>query len=292
MAKKPAAATGTEVVETKDAGVPVTVKQIVPGIKVLDDDMAAELEGVEGAGRSDRAEDRGTPLLYIAQKMSPQVDKKQAAAYIEGLEVGNVFNSVTKEFYDAEGDGLEILPCYYRVNWNEWTPRDEGGGFHGSHPRDTDLLKHAKPFVDKNGKVRRDIFVMDNGHELRLTSHYFCILPQTWRPIIIPMASSNLGAARVLQGMIDAQLVQVGERIVPAPGFWTRYLLSTAFKEFDEGNAYTYVVRSLGPNDNKALREHCKAFALACKNNEVKVAQPVDDGTASEGSVGDKDIPV
>jgi hypothetical protein len=290
MAKKQQPApTGTEVVHHEEVGgVPAKVNQIVPGIALLSDDMASEIEGVEGAGRSDSAEDRGTPLMYIAQKMSPQVERKDAA-FIDGLEVGNVFNNITREFYDAEGDGVEVLPCFYRMNWNEWTPRDEGGGFHGSHPRDTPLLKNAKPFVHpKTGKVRRDIFIMDNGHQLKLTAHYFCILVQTWRPIIIPMASTNLGAARTLQGMIDAQLVQVGSRIVNKPAFWTRFLLKTAYEEFDEGTAYKYVISSLGENQNKALREHCKSFALSCLKNEVKMAAPVDETSANSGD----DIPV
>jgi hypothetical protein len=279
-------ATGTEVAKTSDVvNLPETIER-------LDEAMLAEMQGVEGAGRSDHAEDLGTPLMYIAQSNTPQVNKNDAK-FVKGLEAGMVFNNLTGQFFDAEGEGVGFLPCYYKVVYDEWTPRDDGGGYHGEHPRDTELLRSAKPFVNpKTGKTRGDIFVLDNGNHLKLTHKYFCILEKTWRPIVIPMASTNLGASRMLQNMIDAQQVIVGDRIVTKPAFWSRFLLKTGYKEFDEGSAYVFNVSLNGSNENKMLRDLCKVFALSCQRGNVKIAQPIDDNAASSGNVDDKDIPV
>lgn len=296
MAKKDKVAASQDVVEDGKTGTEVVAgshAQIVPTIAVADEALAAEMQGVEGAGVSSNVEDRGVPLLYIVQKGSPQIDKKKLEKYIKDAEVGNCFNNLTNELFDAEDEGIPILPCFFRVNWNEWTPRDDGGGFHGSHPRDTPLLKGAKQWVDPEDpeKTRRDIFVMDNGHELRLTAHYFCIIAATWEPIIIPMASTNLTPSRQLQTMIGAQKIQLGQRIVVKPAFHTVFNLKTVYKDDGDNQWYKYAPSIVGPNENPALRDFCKQFALACQRNEVKMAA-ADGEQPDGGKVGDGDIPV
>lgn len=266
--------------------------QIVPNIAVADAAMLAEIQGVEGAGVSDNVEDRGVPLLYIVQKGSPQLDKKKLEKYITGSEVGMCFNNLTNALFSAEDEGIPILPCYFRVNWNEWTPRDDGGGFHGSHPRNTPLLNSARQWVDPEDpeKTRRDIYVMPNGHELRLTAHYYCILQKTWEPIIVPMASTNLTPSRQLQTMIGAQKIQAGDRIIVKPAFHTVFNLRTVYKDDGDNQWYKYSPSIVGPNDNPALREYCKQFAMACQKNEVKMAAAENEG---EGEAPNKDdIPV
>lgn len=279
--------TGTDIVESKTT-------QIIPSIEVADEALLAEMQGVEGAGVSDNVEDRGVPLLYIVQKNSPQIDKKKLEKFIKEAEVGNCFNNLTNELFDAEGDGIPILPCYFRMNWNEWTPRDDGGGFHGSHPRDTPLLRNAKQWVDPEDpeRTRRDIFVMPNGHELRLTAHYFCILEHSWEPIIVPMASTNLTASRKLQTMIGAQKIQAGSRIVVKPAFFTTFNLKTVYKDDGNNQWYAYTPSIVGPTVNPALREFAKQFAIACNKNEVKMAAADGEGEVDGPAPGKDDIPV
>lgn len=291
-AKTPAPATAQQEEEKPGTALAEVNKQIVPSIEVADAAMMAEMQGVEGAGVSDNVEDRGVPLLYIVQKGSPQIDKKKLEKYIKDAEVGNCFNNLTNQVFDAEGDGIPILPCYFRTNWNEWTPRDDGGGFHGSHPRDTALIKTAKMWVDPEDpeKTRRDIYVMPNGHELRLTAHYYCILADTWEPIIIPMASTNLTPSRQLQTMIGAQKIQTGNRIVIKPAFHTIFNLRTVYKDDGDNQWYKYSPSIVGPNANPALREFCKQFAIACNKNEVKMAAA--ENEQDGGGVGADDIPV
>jgi hypothetical protein len=262
-----------------------------PSIETVTDEATLkELEGVVGAGLSDSTEDRGTPLIYLAQKGSPQIDERDAK-YLPGLKIGMAFNNLTGEMYDAEEEGLPFLPCFMRMTWDEWTPRIEGGGFHGSHPRNFDMEKAgAKPFVKKNGKERRDIFVLPDGHELKLTAKYYGVIPTTWSPVIIPMASTSLGAATRLQAIIAAQKIKVGEKIVPKPAFWTNYVLKSVYETNDDGTWFQWSVGELqGKNENKELREFCKAFALACERNEVKMSEPV---AESGGAPKDGDVPI
>lgn len=263
----------------QDIAVVDDTRPIVPGVEVItDENTLAELTGVEGAGRSDHVEDRGTPLLYLAQKGTPQIDKKQAN-YVKGLEVGMAFNNLTGEHWDAENEGVVLLPCFFRVTWDEWTPRDEGGGFHGSHPRDVDMA--ALKATPREG--RADIYDLPGGNELKLTHAYFCVVESTWQPIVVPMSSTNLGASRKIQSLIDAQKIQVNGRIVTKPAFWSRFVFRSVYDENDQGSWYKWTASIDGPTESPQLRDFCKQFALSCARNEVKVSAPSSETGGKEG---------
>lgn len=264
MAKK-AEAEQAETTESREVAVTAPT-----GMIQLSQDELSELEGVEGAGLSDNVEDRGTPLLYIAQKGSKQVNSKKPE-YIPGLEVGMAFNNLTGKFWDTENEGMIVLPCYFRVNWLEWTPVDDGGGFHGIHERDTPLLRQS---VEREG--RRDLRDLPNGHELVLTHHYYCIIAETWQPIIIPMSSTNLGASSKMQALIGDQKAIAGGRVVTKPAYWSKFLLKTAYSENEKGDWYKWVPSLAGQNTDPALRNFCKEFAMACTRNEVEMSKPLD----------------
>lgn len=266
----------TAVAETNDKP-----QSIVRGIEVADDAMLAEMEGVQGVGRSTNPEDRGTPLLMIAQKGSKQVNK-QKAEFVQGLEVGNVFNNITNEFWDTATDPLAFVPCFFRSLYNEWTPQDEGGGFHGSHPMDTPLLSEAEAVQGADGNDRRDIFKLSNGHELVLTHEYWGMLRDTWDPIIIPMSSSQLGASKKMQGLIGAQKIQTTKGIIVKPSFFTVFGIRTAYTENEAGDWYKFVVNTIGPNEDANLRAACKELSLQCLKGELKAAnEDRGEGTSS-----------
>jgi hypothetical protein len=275
--------------EPKQEVAVVDDRKILPSVRVVDDvTEIAELQGVEGAGLSDNVEDRGVPLFYIAQKGSPQLDKKQDK-YIQGLEFGDVFNNLTGESYAAEAEGVLLLPCYFRANWNKWTPRDLGGGFHGSEPRDTPLLKGARQWVDKNGKTRRDILDLPDGDQLVMTHHYFCVVAETWTPVIVPMSSTQLGASRKLQAIIDSFKIQVNGRILVQPAYWNLWRFKTVYKDDGDNQWYLWAPEVEGQNEDPKLRAFCKEFALACKNNEVKMSNPV---VEENGTIIDATVPI
>ena len=57
------------------------------------------------------------PFLKIASSQTPEV-KKSNAKFVDGLEQGDIFNSVTKDFYK----GISVVPCAFRVRGVEWSP--------------------------------------------------------------------------------------------------------------------------------------------------------------------------
>lgn len=77
-------------------------------------------EGLENATR----EDMILPRLAVCQAMSPQ-RKRSNPGFIEGLQDGQLFNTVTKEIY---GDGVTIIPIVYSKSRIYFRPITSGGG--------------------------------------------------------------------------------------------------------------------------------------------------------------------
>ena len=69
------------------------------------------------------AQEMAIPFLKIASSQTPEI-KKSNAKFVEGLEQGDIFNSVTKDFYKS----ILVVPCAFRVRCVEWSPLGEWTG--------------------------------------------------------------------------------------------------------------------------------------------------------------------
>lgn len=72
------------------------------------------------------------PRLALCQSLSPQ-RKKSSDSYIEGIEEGDLFNTVTGESY---GKSVNLVSILFRKEFLVWVDRevDIKGGFRGSYP--------------------------------------------------------------------------------------------------------------------------------------------------------------
>jgi hypothetical protein len=64
------------------------------------------------------------PRLSVCQALSPQ-KRKSHSSYIEGLQEGQLFNTVTGEIY---GEEITIIALYFFKNRIKFNPIDDGGG--------------------------------------------------------------------------------------------------------------------------------------------------------------------
>ncbi len=79
------------------------------------------MAGTEEAG----ADDLALPTINVLQTLSPICDKTKPQ-YVEGMEAGMMYNTVTGEAY---ADGILFCPCYFRTEFSVFASRDAGGGF-------------------------------------------------------------------------------------------------------------------------------------------------------------------
>jgi hypothetical protein len=113
--------------------------------EVIAFDPSTVLEEFAGEGLEEvTAEDLAIPFLRVLAQLSPQVNKRDGA-YVEGAEAGMIYNTVANEAYDGE-KGILVVPCHYNRRFVEWQPRSSGGGFVGSYPIDSDMLKQKMCF--------------------------------------------------------------------------------------------------------------------------------------------------
>jgi hypothetical protein len=193
------------------------------------------------------------PFLAIVQPGSPQVKKGQPG-FVEGVEMSQFFNTMTKESFDGLEQGLEVIPCYHYATYIEWRLRELGGGFINDHGLDKGTLLAAKTRRDEKN---RDILPGDKTH-LVLTETYFLLLVMEdedgktiTERVMFPLTSTNLKHARNWNSRIMSRRVEIpGKGSVNAPMFFNTWVIKTAPDKNEKGEWYKLVVEDGQPTLN------------------------------------------
>ena len=76
------------------------------------------------------------PRLSLIQDLSPQT-KKNKPEFIDGAEIGDMFNTITNELFKGE---VMFVPVYFRKEWVIWKLRKAGGGFFGAFDSEQEAI--------------------------------------------------------------------------------------------------------------------------------------------------------
>lgn len=169
----------------KDAGANqggALATQSTQAIEVFEDYGEDATKGYE----NQTPQDRKVPMVFVVQANSPQAKEKGANGKPLAF-AGQLYNSITKEAYDA----IEFVPVITDHSWIEYRDRDAGGGFRGRHALDAQIVKDAQKRAGRNiGKlpVPQPDTVDAKGqakkspdHELVETYEIAGVLVQAWR---------------------------------------------------------------------------------------------------------------
>lgn len=169
-------------------------------------------------------EDLIIPRIEIVQSLS-KVRKKTAPEYIDGIEEGMLYNSVTRTNY---GSSIEIVPVVFKREYILWREQKLGGGFGGAFNTQEDaeaaIMGQEKP----------------EEWEAVLTHQHFCLIKDgdTWEEAVISMAKSKLKVSKNFNSLIR---INGGDR------FSRRYKLVGARAENKNGQEfYTLMVGNAG----------------------------------------------
>jgi hypothetical protein len=217
-------------------------------------------EHASGQGLSQAADDNLVPLMYILQKLSPQVEPKKAE-YIEGAKVGQIWLKQTGVFdadISEQADGLIAQPCHFSKWIMEWIPREQGGGLVGRYDMqigetaEQALNRHQRTFdriVDpKNPKRTR--LVTPDGHELIETREHVCRIfigndPNRATAAVVTMSGTNHTVSRGWMMTMNSKSMN-GQRL---NSYTSLYRLRTKWNQNDQGDWFNYVVDDLGRLD-------------------------------------------
>jgi hypothetical protein len=146
---------------------------------IMDDLYASAGQGMETIG----ADDMQIPFLRILQPLSPQLLKTDAK-FIKGASAGDIFNTVTGQFWEADS-GLTVLMCAYTTKFLEFQLRESGGGFMGELDagdpdiRKTQRIGSAEMLPSGNELVRSAQFLVLGVDDNGATTQMICDMKKT-----------------------------------------------------------------------------------------------------------------
>ena len=244
--------------ETRTANSVDTKKENLPMASMFEGDAH---KGMEQMG----ADDLALPFIRILGDLSPQV-KKSKAEYVEGAEPGMLFNTVSKELYDGS-KGIQVVPCYYKREYIEWSDRGEGPGAPiAVHPANTDLMNQTNR--DAMGKDR-----LPNGNYLENTASYYVMVLSddgSAETALITMKSTGLKTSRQWNSMISGIKLQGTNGKFTPPMFSHIYHLTTVEMSNKKGTWSTWSVAKVGPVQDMGAYEQAKVFADSVSKGDVQ----------------------
>ena len=254
----------------------------------------SSFEEFEGQGLENvTAADKAIPRLYLLQKTSPQCDE-DSDGYVPGAKKGMLWNSLTGELHDAQGEGVRILPVYMHKEYVERDP--DTNKFVATHPLNTPLLAGCT-VNDKR------IHILPNGNKLMETANHFVVVlaaaGASWG--IISMASSAMKVSKQLIGLADGLRLprKNGKGKFKPPSFSHVYLLKAVPKSSETFNWMGWELTAEGAVQDADAFAFAAEFSKALMIGAVKAAPEVeqtegvhdaefvDNGTAGT----DKEVP-
>lgn len=228
------------------------------------------------------AADMAIPFLQLLEALSPQV-KKKSPEYVEGAEVGGIYNTVTKEVYDGE-QGVIVIPCYREKAYVEWVPRDQGGGFVAKYPFETDYTQQCT----KEGNN----LITPAGNHLVETAYVYVLLQSgagvNWA--VISMTKTRLRSYREWNTLINSiQLKDPKTGEFKAPATWTHgYRLTAIEKQNSAGQSFhVWKATCLGMIQSADLYDMGKSYFQAVTGGMVNITAPPEEEAEDNSEIVD-----
>jgi hypothetical protein len=228
-----------------------------------------------GAGMEDfGAGDVAVPFLRIIQALSPEIDKRNEAKFIPGAEIGDIFNTASKQLYKQ---GVVVVPVFYQKVYLEWTPRTKGGGLVKNWGGDSTVLTNCT----KNEKGKD---ITSEGNEIVETAMHYVMTIDTqtgsYEQAIISMSSSGLKVSKEWNhAMINVQKIPDprtnGQTTMKPPCFYTTYKITTVHNTKDSNQWENWKIEPFGPipaiNNGGEIFKAAYEFREIIKSGAVKV---------------------
>ena len=240
-------------------------------IAAASEDMADK--GFEQMGANDLA----LPFLKVLGQLSPQVTQGDPA-FIADARPGMIFNSVTQDLFDGQ-KGIEIVPCYYKLEYLEWPDRQEGANAPvNTYPADSDILSQTK-------RDEQNLDRLPNGNYIQETASHFVLRVEDGQPQETALMSMK-ATQRKKSKMWNSMMRSVKEKRSDGKGFYTpamftqRYLLNTVLEKNAKGTWYGWKISHVGPVQNQMTVDAAMGFYDSCMKGNVNVKYENESATA------------
>ena len=247
----------------------VVEKKSTAVVSFMDEAFENAGQGLENIG----AEDMQIPFMRIVQPLSPQLMKNDAK-FIKGISAGDIFNTVTGEFWEAD-EGVVVIPCAYQMKYLEFQLRESGGGYMGEiDPMSPDLRRTERVGSNEilpsgNELVRSAQFLLLTVDKDGRTSELICDMKKTQMKIAKQWNTRRAGM----------QIMHPTKGLFNPPIWMTAWRLKSIQESNDKGSWYNYAVSSVDISEvPESAVLHAKKQYEKFQKGEIKTSG----GTAEE----------
>ena len=200
------------------------------------------------------------PILKLLQNGSGEAQKRNQN-YVEGAEPGMFLNTVTKKLYDGT-KGMEVVPCYYKLEYQEWADFGTGSGRpENIFDANSDILSKTK---NENGKDR-----LENGNYIQTVGQHYVLIRDgnSTENALISMSSSQGKVSRKWNSMMMSITLDGKNGPYTPPSFSHKYKINSVLNSGKGNQWYGFNVTKIGPVEEPTLYERAKKFytSLASK---------------------------
>jgi len=202
------------------------------------------------------------PILKLLQNGSAEAQKRNQA-YVEGAEPGMLLNTVTKKVYDGS-KGIEIIPCHYKLEYQEWSDFGTGSGRPEQiYPDTSDILSKTTKGTDGKDRLPNGNYILTVGQ------HFVLILDgSNNETALISMSSSQGKVSRKWNGLMMSLTLQGKNGIYTPPSFSHIYKLTTVLNSGKGNQWYGYNITKVGPVQDPAVYDRAKQFYQSLANGK------------------------
>lgn len=221
--------------EKTGTGVVATDAQEPKAVALLDSEDA-------GAGFEDMTQDElAMPFIIILQANSPQV-MDGSGQEVPGAKAGMLFNTVTREIYEAKDKGVRFIPVHRAQQFIEWRKRDEGGGLVAVYDPTDPFVIEARKGAPRFGKIDLSKKKDHEDNELAETFNVPGLLivdDEQLEPAVLSFTSTAIKHYKRWMTQASSIIGRDAEnRRVKAPLFSHVYTLKTGMEENNEGQKW------------------------------------------------------
>lgn len=236
-----------------------------------------------------REEDSIIPRLAIAQSNSPQI--KDSVLRIDGLEVGQFFNSITNEIYGNKVFVTPLTEFPHRIYFGPYSSsatnqlcfaRDlnsEGQLINGAlHPEGCDSCDFAKwPDKPRTDGSKRPLCTFFYSYVLLVHNEDGSV-----EPVVFSVKSKAIKAAQKWHGMIRTR---VNKKNLPP------FTMKFSLKSVSKGENFYFSPDNAGDVSPELIGSVADWFDKLSKRDKIKYDTRGEDVEDDSGGVDDKDVP-
>jgi len=207
-----------------------------------------------------KTESLAPPILKLLQNGSAEAQKRNQN-YVEGAEPGMFLNTVTKQLYNGD-KGINVIPCYYKLEYQEWSDYGTGSGRPEMiYPDTSDILDKTTKGPD--GKDR-----LQNGNYILTVGQHFVIIlgDKGSETAMISMSSSQGKISRKWNSMMKSIVLDGKNGPYTPPSFSHIYKLSSVLNTGKGNQWYGWNVAKVGLVEDAAMYERAKKFYSSFAN--------------------------